>query len=300
MNSRTARRRALVVVALAATVGCRNVPPPRSPFPDAEAALARMRATLACQSGVHGDATIDHFSSRGRMRGTVLFYASRPDRLRFDVLAPPPVSGPIATLTADAGSFALDEQRGARTFYEGPADACNIARLAGVSIPPHALVTLLGGGAPVLAHDPGSGTLVWDRRGHFVVTVPGRHQASERIELAPHPDDFDRPWSEQRVRVLDVRVEQAGDELYHAELAEHAVAPMAGALVDPDGLEPDVAPSGPACSVEVPRRIHVEVASDDADVQFRYRELTVNPPLPTGVFRQTPPAGARVERVECR
>ena len=98
--------------------------------------------------GVHGEAKIDHFSSAGRVRGTVLYYAVRPARLRFDVLAPPPFQSVVSTLTSDGEHFALLDLREKR-LYEGAASACNLARLTDVPVPGHALVSLLSGSAPM-------------------------------------------------------------------------------------------------------------------------------------------------------
>ena len=290
--------RALLVLVAASVGACVPARPPASPFPSAADALARLGATYACARGVHGEAKIDHFSSAGRVRGTVLYYAVRPARLRFDVLAPPPFQSVVSTLTSDGEHFALLDLREKR-LYEGAASACNLARLTDVPVPGHALVSLLSGSAPLLVHDPRAARLAWSGRGYYELTLPSRNEAVEVLHLAPTPADFDRPWATQRLRVLDVRVVQQGIDLWHAELSGHAPAVTAAPLVDADGLDEPIAPSGPACEVEVPRTVHVEVPGGDEDIIVRVGDVKLNPPLPPGTFVAPDAGGASRVPVSC-
>jgi hypothetical protein len=278
--------------------GCVHVAPPASAPPTADAALARMHATFTCGNAVQANAKIDHFGEQGRVRGDLMLFAARPAQIRMDVVSPFGVA--LATLTSDGRRFGLTDLRD-KVFYEGPARACNIARLTTVPVPGHVLVDLLRGEAPVLKHDPGATTLAWDGHGYWVLTVPSTRGATEEIHLAPRPDDWTKPWDQQRMRVLDVRVTQLGYELYHAELEGHAGAPTAGPREDPDHLpgEPAIPPSGPTCDAEVPRKIHVEVPYPEADVRFTTTQLTWNPPLPDGTFVQPEPTSMRVQQVTC-
>jgi hypothetical protein len=255
-----------------------------------------MHATFACANAVQAGAKIDHFGERERVRGDLLLFAARPASLRMDVVSPFGVA--LATLTSDGTHFALADLRN-KAFYEGPASACNIARLTSVPVPGHVLVDLLRGEAPVLKHGGAATSIAWDASGYWILSIGSSREAREEIHLAPRPDDWTKPWEQQRMRVLDVRVTQQGYVLYHAELTEHGQAPTAGPRVDPDHLEPPIPPSGPPCDAEIPRRIHVEVPVPTADVRFQYQQLSWNPPLPEGVFDQTPPAGMRRETVTC-
>jgi hypothetical protein len=277
-------------------MGCASVAPPASAPPTAEAALARMHATFACANAVQASAKIDHFGEHGRVRGDLLLFAARAARLRMDVVSPFGVA--LATLTSDGKRFGLADLRD-KTFFTGTAAACNIARLTTVPVPGYVLVDLLRGEAPVLKHEPTSATIAWDSHGWWVLSIPGTREAHEEVHLAPRPGDWSRPWDQQRMRVLDVRVVQQGYVLYHAELSDHASEPTAGPRVDPLNIDPTIQPSGPVCDAEVPRRIHVEVPVPEADVRFVYQELSWNPPLPDGVFDQPPPPGMRVEAVTC-
>jgi hypothetical protein len=127
----------------------------------------------------------------------------------------------------------------------------------------------------------------------------GTNDADEEIHLVPRDEDWNLPWQQQRLRVLDVLVRQRGVVLYHAEMSDHASAQMAKPRIDADGVDPPIMPSGPMCTAELPRKIHVEVPSLQEDVQFRYDTVTWNPPLPQGVFTQMPVAGMPTTPVTC-
>jgi hypothetical protein len=281
---------------IVAACGCANLSPPPSSPPTADAALTRMHATFACGNGVQGNAKFDLFGEHGRGRGDLMLFAARPARIRLDIVSPFGVA--LATLTADGARFALADLR-EKHFYVGPASACNIARLTAVPVPGHVLVDLLRGEAPVLRHAPQATTIAWSPKGYWVLIIPSSSDAREEIHLAPRPDDWTKPWDQQRMRVLDVRVEQQQYVLYHAELSDHAGAPTAGPREDPDNLAPPVPPSGPPCDAEIPRKIRMEVPDPEADVRFQYQELKWNPPLPKGTFEQPPPPGMRAEQVNC-
>jgi hypothetical protein len=268
---------------------------PASMAPSAAAALDRLRETGRCGVAVQANAKIDHFGKRGRVRGDLLMFAQAPANLRMDVVSPFGVT--VATLTSDGSRFALGDLRDKR-FYVGPASACNIARLTTVPMPGHVLVELLRGQAPVLKR-VGEPTIDWSGGGYYVVRVQGTRDAREEIHLAPQPDDFGKPWAEQRMRLLNIKVEQYGAVVYHAALSDHRPAATAPARVDPDGVEPPMPPSGPPCNAEIPRRIHVEVPDESADVLFRYDEVHWNPPIPPGSFTQQPPDSMPTVPVTC-
>jgi hypothetical protein len=283
----------------AAIVGCGRSPVSR--FPDAEAAISRMRATLACSRGLVGEAKVDFMDNRGRVRGNVSILAALPDRTRVDVFSPFGVS--LSTLTTDQGYFAFFDLEHKR-YLEGLASPCNIARFTQVPMPAFALVQLLRGEAPVLKHSVGQANLSWTSRwfsaGSYRIEVHGEHEALETIELVPHPEDFERPWQQQRVRVLRVVLEQQGYSMYEAEFAGYRVAQTAKTREDPDGLDPPISPSGPACSAETPRRIRLVMPDGNRDLVIHFETVEHNPPLVEGAFRQLRPDGVSFSRAECR
>jgi len=255
-----------------------------------------MRATLACANAIQASAKIDHFGEGGRVRGDVMLFAARPARLRMDVVSP--FGAALATLTSDGRRFAFADLRDKR-FIVGPATACNIARLTTVPVPGHVLVDLLRGQAPVIKHDPASATIAWDVHGYWVLHISGDRESNEEIHLAPRPGDWGLPWDRQRVRVLDVRLQQQGIELYRAELDDFGQTATAGPREDPDNLAPPVPPSGGICDAETPSKIHVRVPNPGSDVRFVYQQRAWNPPLLDGTFTQPAPPGTFAEEVTC-
>jgi outer membrane lipoprotein-sorting protein len=276
------------------TAACAT-PPPASQFPNAQAALDRMRATVACSRGLTSEAKIDYFGAAGRIRGNLLYVVSVPDKLRLDVVSP--FGATVSTVTSDGHEFALFDLR-QKQFLYGPANACNLGRFTHVPLPPAALVELLRGEAPVLVHQPGAATIAWED-GEYVVRIQSTRDATEEIHLAPVPADFALSYDAQRLRVTEVRVAQQGIELYRAELVGHRPAKMSAPRVDPDGLDPPVPPSGPSCQAEVPGRLHFLVPEGNQDVILENIDVSQNPPLSANLFRQSPPGGVSVRYSSC-
>ncbi|HEY4116653.1 MAG TPA: hypothetical protein VGM56_02305 [Byssovorax sp.] len=268
---------------------------PASQFPTADDALGRMKATYACTNGVQGEAKLDVFTKEiGRVRGQAYVTAVNPDRVRIDIVS---FGTPLYTLTSDGKQFSLLDTKEHR-FLEGPASPCNLARLTQVPIPGHALVALLRGEAPVLVHKPADASIRWES-GHYVVSIPSTRDASEEIWVEVNPADVAKPWAEQRLRVVDVKVVQRGVELYHAELAHHEVAKTAPPT-ESDGIDPSIPPSGPACDAELPRSLRVTVPTQPEPMIFQYKSGAWNPPILANVFSQTRPGGVHGGFADCQ
>lgn len=287
------RRAALLGIALGAA-GCVTTPPP-SQFPDARAAIDRMRATYACSRGIVGEAKLDYVGDEGRIRASMMFLAARPERSRIDVYSS--FGATLSTFTTDGKQFALSDVKAKKYFY-GPAHQCAVSRFLGIPVPPHALVQLLAGEAPVLVHAPPQASIAWSS-GAYQVQISGQYRSRETISLVPHPEDWEKPWREQRLRVLEVHVEQEGVAIYDATFSDHQPASLAPPRVDPDGLEADVPPSGPQCMAEIPRRIRFVVPGSGRDVELRHQEVQHNPPLVPGQFSQPRARGLQGVGVQC-
>jgi hypothetical protein len=273
---------------------CARAAPP-SLLPSADVAIQRMRAGLECSRGLIGEGTFDYFGDEGRLRAKSLYVVARPTRIRFDVLNP--LGGVLSTLTSDGERFAFYDLR-QRLFLEGPADECNVEQALRVPVPPEALGELLTGQAPILEHRPEQARLAW-RDGSYVLDIESAFAAEEQVRLVPRDEDWLRPWQEQRLRVTLVRVSQQKRVLYEASLSDHRSASNAAPRVDPDGLEPVIPPSGPACAAELPRRLRFVVPGAGRDISFEQSDVHHNPPLTAGLFRQAAPAGVRIRHSSC-
>lgn len=285
----------LAAALLASLAGACAAPPPASRFPNAEAALDRMRATTACSHALTSEAKIDYFGEAGRIRGSLLYVVAVPDKLRLDIVSP--FGATVSTVTSDGHDFALFDLR-QKQFLRGPANACNLGRFTHVPVPPTALVQLLRGEAPVLVHQPAQASIAWES-GEYVVRIASTRAATEEIHLVPIAQDYALPYTSQRVRVTEVRVAQQGIELYRAQLVGHHPAKMSGPRLDPDGLDPPVPPSGPSCQAEVPGRLRLQVPDGNQDVILENVDVSQNPPLNSGLFHQAPPGGVSVRYSPC-
>ncbi len=289
-----------------ATVGCGSVSPPPSQLPDAKSALGRLDATYAGVTGISGAAKIDYLGEKGRVRGDVSVLASGPSRLRFALTAD--VVGAAGEVASDGTKFqAVDVSSG--RYVVGLAKPCNIARVTQVPLPMPELVPMLWGMRPALEGPISCDSISWSGDGHYVVmlsrTKPGSADGAVAHELhvTPYPSDWDKPWKDQRLRLLGVKawamVGGDGALIYRVTMKDHANTVTAKPIQDADGLSPDVAPSGPQVSVELPRTIHVEVPSKNSDVIFKYSEAFVNPPLVEGAFQLVLKPGVPVEESRC-
>jgi hypothetical protein len=276
-----------------ALVGCGNPPP--SQFPTAGDALAQMKKQFACANGIQGDGKIDHFGKEGRVRGEVLMFAINPARVRVDVISP--FGAMLFSLTSNGKDFKMLDMK-EKQFLHGPAKACNLARLTQVPVPGHVLVALLRGEAPLLIHEPAAPTMAWED-GHYKVVIPSTREASQEVHLEVMPDDWLKPWKQQRLRVTQVNVRQRDHVIFEADMSRHELTKTAPPREDEDGIDDPILPSGGPCNVEVPRSIHMVVPSKGDDVIFQYAKIAFNPPIPEGAFTQPVPGGVQRVFVDC-
>lgn len=284
---------ALLLVALG-LVACQRAAP-ASLFPSSRDLIQRVQSEQACSRGLVGEARIDYMGDEGRIRAKSLYVMVRPSSIRFDVMSP--LGGVLSTLTSDGKRFAFDDRQN-RVHLLGVASQCNLTQALRVPVPPEALTQLLSGQPPVLVHVPEQAELSWDK-GSYLVKIVSAHEASQSIRFVPHAADWQLPWQEQRIQLLSVEVNQKGLSLYRASLSDYRKVQTAAARVDPDGLEPDIGPSGPPCSAELPGKLRFVVPGAGSDMLFEQSEVQHNPPLIPSIFRQQPSPGTVVQTSTC-
>jgi hypothetical protein len=287
-----------VPLVLAALTGCGASNPPPSMIPNAQSALARLDATYHDVTGVSGRAKIDYLGDKGRVRGDVAVLASGPARLRFAITAD--VVGAAGEVASDGLRFQADDKTAGR-YIVGAAKPCNIARITQVPLPLEELVPMLWGMRPHLDGPIKCDSINWDDD-HYVVMMSradGKNFSHE-LHVTPYSADWSKPWSEQRLRLLGVRAWDKDSLVYRVTMKDHEATSTAKPMSDPDGLNPDVPPSGPVVNgIELPRTIHVEVPSKKSDVIFKYSEQVVNPPLIDGAFQLILKEGVPVQESVC-
>jgi hypothetical protein len=285
---------------------CRSVSPPASQLPDAKSAIARLDSTYAGVTGISGSAKIDYLGDKGRVRGDVSVLASGPASLRFAITAD--VVGAAGEVTSDGLRFQADD-RGNNRYIVGDAKPCNIAKITQIPLPLDELVPMLWGMRPKIDGPIKCDSISWSSNGYYVVMlspqVAGATEGglSHELHVAPYSSDWDKPWSQQRLHLLGVSAWASsgsdGALVYRVTMKDHQATSTAKPIVDQDGINPDVPPSGPNVSVELPRMIHVEVPSKKSDVVFKYTEAFVNPPLIPNAFKLVMKPGIPVDESRC-
>ncbi len=292
--------RVLLALGLVSAAGCGGIAPPKSPVPDARSAVERLDATYAQVTGIRGDATIDYLGEKGRVKGQLKLLASGPAKLRIGIKVA--VMGSAGELASDGVRFFADDQAHGR-YLTGLAKPCNIAKITQVPLESTELVPMLWGMRPDLPTKVSCDSVKWSDDGYYVVALSheaGPNQAKlHELRMTPWPEDLDKPWAEQRMRLLGVLAWRDDALIYRVTMADHQKTVTAPAIIDAEGLSDDVPPSGPTVSVDVPRKIHVEVPGKKSDVIFKYEDAVVNPPLPANVFRLNLVKGVPVDEVGC-
>jgi hypothetical protein len=272
-------------VIAAACTGC-PVQPPLSHLPDGQAAIDRLRASTACAQSVRVDDASASVPKVPIVKLGAMAIAQRPDRFRFDFSA---FGQPAATLTCNGSTLTFVNLRDHQT-QQLPASADALASSVGIGVTPNVIVSLMLGRAPVLVHSQ-TPSVRWES-GHYVVELDGSNAWHESIELIPRESDWNKPWQEQRMRLLRVRVSKEGLDLYDAHLGDHAViqaAPSASSSQPASLCNPELdAVLGTTCNsgnsapikcedVELP--MDVEIESGGRTVSIHEKKTVLNPPI---------------------
>jgi outer membrane lipoprotein-sorting protein len=260
--------RALVLAALLPLVAACPKPAVR-PYapPTADELMAALRGRAEHFKTLRATAKIDYMANGGdRAKIKVALLLSRPAKLRIE--ADSPLGGALSTITSDGTQFSLLDVR-ANRFLQGPAKACNVARLARLNIPPDDVVEVLMGGAPLggtvkgVSWDPNNG-------GREVLTLAQPDGGSTVISL----DARDKRWDVMRAERRD-----AANKLLWR--------------VTNDGWKDR------AGGVRLPDTEDVEEPPHGADAEIKFRSVEPNLEIKDDLFRLTPPEGVPVEAADC-
>ena len=257
--------------------GCPHVVRPTQPWSDAQQALRAHDSLRARVRSLRAEARADQRGAQGRVRGTVLMFVERPDRVRFDVMTQ---FGPAAVLTSDGRTFAMADLR-ERTFRTGRACPSSIARLLGMPLSSEDVGRLLLGGTPRI--ESVRETIAVDEEdGRYRIVLYGRDRGRQEIDLGVRAADEHAPPAEQRLRLLRSEVFDArGRTLWRVTYDDYRVVPL--------GEQ----------GVAVPYEVFFEHPGRESDTRLRFEDIDLNVAVPAGAFEQTPAPGLRVERIAC-
>ena len=257
---------------LLAAMGCKSAPAcPLQTRTDAGKALDEHSKRQAGWQAIKAEARVTQWARNGRIRGTVLMFLERPNRVRFDVMTQ---IGPAAVLTSDGESFQLSDLREGM-FVHGPTCPENIARLLGISVDAENVLRLLTGDTPTI---DATEQLIECRDGRYLVTLVAADGTTQAISFSVHGDDLDKTPAEQRL-TLRRSVERAanGETRWEATYDDY---------IEVDGHS-------------FPTNVRFVDQVNDADTSVRVKSISVNPEVPDGAFQQAPSSGMSIEFASC-
>ena len=279
-----------VVIAVALAAACTGCPvsPPLSHLPDGQAAIDRLRASSTCAQAVRVEDASASVPKVPIVKLGAMAIAERPNHFRFDFSA---FGQPAATLICDGTTLTFVNLRNPQT-QQLPATADALASAVGIGVTPNVIVSLMLGRPPVLVHQQAP-SVKWES-GHYAVELDGANAWHEHIELIPRESDWNKPWQEQRMRLLRVRVSKEGLDLYDARLGDHRVITAAPVTTQNTQLcNPELdkvlgttcdsgARAAPCEDVELPT--DVEIESGGKTVSIHEKKTVLNPPIDPKVF----------------
>lgn len=263
---RRAPARASLLCGALLVAGCPKPAVRPYPPPSAQELMAALRARQAHLTTLRATAKVDHFADGGqRVRVKVHMLLARGGKLRLE--AESPLGGSLATLTSDGEKFALLDVRNNR-YLVGPANACNVARLIRLAIPPDDVVAVLMGGAPLDGAIRGVG---WNPRdgGREMLTLTPPGGGQETIEL----DARDKRWDVVRAERRDA----AGHVLWRVTNSDFK----------------DVG------DVRLPQVQDIQEPPHGADAEIKFRSLEPNVEIAPELFELPPPEGLTPEQATC-
>ncbi|MFK7990586.1 MAG: DUF4292 domain-containing protein [Sandaracinaceae bacterium] len=269
---------ALFGVALTA---CAGTPCPSQPFGDPIAALDAYRDMRLPARVLRAEARVDRRDPDGRIRGTVLMFIERPERVRFDAMTQ---FGPAAVLTSDGEQFSLMDLRENR-FFSGPTCPANIERLLGLRFGGDEVTRILLGESPRIE---GEAQMFGCEGGRYRIEITAPDGRVQELELEVRASDVDAAPEEQRMRLRRSELkDEHGQTLWRVTYDDYAF------------VEDPLDTQTPRRGLVMPRTLRFEEPERGVDTLVRFDRLDLNVEVPEGAFSQRPRPGLQVEQVYC-
>lgn len=268
--------RTWLLVSVLFLAGCPHMVRPEFPHTDARTLLRAHESMRSRVTSLRAEARVDQRGHEGRIRGTVLMFVEKPNRVRFDAMTQ---FGPAAILTSDGETFSMTDLRDNR-FMVGPTCPENIARLLGIPLSGEDVGRLLLGGAPEM---PGANaTLTLTDDGLYRVTLRAVNGSRQEMDYAIRAVDEHAPPSEQRLRLMRAEVvDLSGATVWRALYDDYRVIPLG------------------EMGVAMPYEVHFFDPRRETDVLIRFESMDLNVQVPEGAFTQEPPPAVSIEEVSC-
>ena len=251
---------------------CKTIP---SCPPHTSANAAKVVADHAVQvstwGSIQAEARVTQWSERGRIRGTVLMFLRRPDKIRFDVMSQ---FGPALVLTSDGEQFQMTDYR-EHSFFQGGTCSANIQWLLGIPMDTENLVRLLSGDTPLLEANEES---MLCRGGRYIVTLQGEGGRTQELAFVVGAQHRDAPLSEQRLELRrSTMLSAEGERIWEITYGRYRFV---------DGIA-------------FPMRVQFVDNERNADTSIVVKSIKVNTKVPEQAFKQSPRPGMQVQELSC-
>jgi hypothetical protein len=266
----------LALLSCALLGACASAPRPKQQFVDPAQALQFHQLARERVHSIRAEARVDQRGSEGRIKGTVLMFVERPDRVRFDAMTQ---FGPAAILTSAGERFAYADLRN-RSFLTGVTCPKNIARMLNMPLRVDQTIALLLGGTPVIDHQ--GSQIEWNDGGFYRITLRGRDGGRQQIDFGISERDTALPPSRQDLKLI------------RSEIYDRANKSILRAVYD------DYRPVAfGTYHIAMPFEVHVEQPQVGADTLIRFKKIDLNVQVPPEAFAQEPPPGTTQEEASC-
>jgi outer membrane lipoprotein-sorting protein len=261
-------------LALFLASACGGATCPTQLIRDPAQAIAAQRTSVSATPirSLRAEAKIDQRGREGRIKGRILMFVERPDRVRFDAMTQ---FGPALILTSDGQNFALTEFQDNR-FTTGPACARNIQRVVGVALSSSEVASVLLGDPPLI--DATAEGLTCGGDGHYLLQQRAKDGGRAELALRVHEGDRNAPPDKQRLYLASATLfDSRGTRLYRVRYEDYKKVDRA----------------------ELPHTVRIEDFASGSDALLRLEDVAIDVRVPEGAFTQTARAGLRVEEVRC-
>jgi hypothetical protein len=258
----------------ATSLGCATtLKCPAQLLTDPAKVLATQQARSATLRTLRAEAKVDQRGKEGRIKGRVMMFVERPDRVRFDAVTQ---FGPALTLTSDGERFALSDFKSNR-YLTGPACEQNIARMIGGALSGRDVASVMMGESPLI--EASSESMVC-QGGSYVVSRKASDGGRQELELKIHEDDLKQAPEQQRLQLVRASFwDASGKQLYRVRYEDYR-------------------PSAPG-KLELPHTVRIDDYVNDADALLRFSSIDVDVNVPPDAFAQEPRSGLTVEEIAC-
>jgi outer membrane lipoprotein-sorting protein len=265
-----------LVGALALSGACGGASCPAQLITDPAEVLRSQRAVSPPLRSLRADAKIDQRSKEGRIKGRILMFVERPDRVRFDAMTQ---FGPALILTSDGQTFALSDFKDNR-YTTGPACAKNLGRVVGVALSSAEVASVLLGDAPLLGQEASNHqkALTCSGDGQYVLSRNAADGARQELSFRVHEADLKQPPGAQRLYLAGATLwDKRGVKLYRVRYEDYRKVG----------------------NTELPHTVRIDDFVNDSDALLRLSDVAVDVKVPDGAFVQTARPGLKVEEVAC-